>query len=62
MEKVYKKDPMDRDLVTVFKGDDIDEFMRKSSLPALTMLTLLMSGCASSDVINTSRLDLIKKS
>ena len=27
MEKVYKKDPMDRDLVTVFKGDDIDEFI-----------------------------------
>jgi len=26
MDKVYKKDPMNRDLVTIFKGDDIDEF------------------------------------
>jgi len=26
MDKIYKKDPMDRDLVTIFKGDDIEEF------------------------------------
>ena len=26
MDKVYRKDPMDRDLVTIFKGDDIEEF------------------------------------
>lgn len=26
MDKVYKKDPMDRNIVTTFKGDDIDEF------------------------------------
>jgi len=35
--------------------------MRKSTLTALTTLTLLFSGCASSEVVNTSRLDLIQK-